>query len=327
MIRLIDLLREAKQVGNLYHVMDTDKFISLLEYDILKKPTSFTRNKDYDYVVGREKNYTYQIRIDGDKLSNNYKITPVNQGEGWVGDEYEELVNVDIKNIGKYILDIIIISKKRFYWKEKGFDKVTYNTWKYYGSNEISKDLSNYLSKYSNIQLKIKEGHGGKIHTLTDKDLKWLRSMGIANPKEAEIEKTIVGLYKDKRLVFRDLFKLREYILQHDKDFFVNNYDQYGEPTEKKISISKLDTTEPYWDSFLQDLEDFVVDLNNNYVILKQIRDKNNRIIIQILHNKNTAKDLPYYETLVAKTGKESIAIDIPSSLDDYYRNLDQDLN
>jgi len=325
MIRLKDLLKEAKQVGNLYHVMDTDKFISLLNYDILKKPTSFTRNKDYDYVVGREKNYTYQIRIDGDKLSNNYKITPINQGGGWVSDEYEELVNVDIKNIGKYILDIIIISKKRFNWKEKGFDKVTYNTWKYYGLDEISKNLSNYLSKYPSIQLNIKEGHSGKIHTLTDKDLKWLRSMGIVNPKEAEIEKTIVGLYKDKQLVLRDLSKLREYILKHENDFFVNDYDQFGESTGKKIPINKLDTTEPYWDSFLNDPEDFVVDLNNNYIILKQIRDKNNRIIVQILHNKNTAKDLSHYKTLVAKTGKESKTIDVPKSLDDYYNNLEQD--
>lgn len=323
MIRLVDLLREAKQVGNLYHVMDIDKFVNLLNYDILKKPTSFTRNKDYDYVVGRGKDYTYQIRIDGDKLSNNYKIKPVNQGGGWVSDEYEELVNVDIKNVGKYILDITVINKKRFYWKEKGFNKVTYNTWKNSGIDEISKYLSNYLSKYPNIQLNIKEGHGGKIHALTDNDLKWLRSMGIINPKEAEIEKTIVGLYKDKKLVLKDLSQLRKYIIQHGKDFFINDYDQYDELTGRKISINKLDTTEPYWDHFLQDPENFVVDLNNNYVILRQIRDKNNRIIVQILHNTNTSKDLPYYEALISKTGKESKAIDVPKSLDDYYDSFE----
>ena len=79
MIKLIDILREAKQVGTLYHVMDTDKFMSFLHTDKLRKPTSFSRNKDYDNIVGREKDYVYQIVVDGDRLSNNYKIRPINQ--------------------------------------------------------------------------------------------------------------------------------------------------------------------------------------------------------------------------------------------------------
>jgi hypothetical protein len=322
MKKIFHLIYEAKQVGDLYHVMDVEKFVNLLNYDVLKKPTSFTRNKDYDYVAGREKNYTYQIKIDGNKLSNNYKISPINQGKGWVYDEYEEIVNVDIKDVGKYILDIIIISKKRFSWKEKGFDKVTYNLWKYSRIEEISKDLSNYISNYPNIKLKIKNGHGGKIHDLDYQDLKWLRTMGILNPKESEIENTVVGLYKDKKLVLKDLSKLRNYILKNKNQFYVNDYDKFGNPNGK-IPISKLDDEEPYWDSFLQDPEDFCVDFNNNYVILRQIRDKNNRIMVLILHNKNTVKDLPYYKSLVSKTGKESKTIDVPTSLDDYYDNLE----
>lgn len=322
MIRLIDLLKEAKQVGVLYHVMDVDKFKSLLKYDILKKPTSFTRNKDYDHVVGREKNYTYQIVVDGDKLSNNYKIKPVNQGGGWVADEYEELVNVDIKNIGNYITDIIVISKKRFSWKEKGFSKTTYNTWEYSGIKEISLDLSVYLDKYPNIVLKIKDGHGGKITNIDDKE-KWLRSMGIMNPKEKEIEKKITGLYKDKKLILKDLSKLRDFILKNQNDFYVNKYDKYGESTGKKITIASMDQDEPYWDSFLRDPEDFVTDLNNNYVVLKQIRNKNNQIIVQILHNKNTKRDVPYYEELITSVGKQSQLIDVPQSLDDYSNSLE----
>jgi len=321
MIRLIDLLKEAKQVGVLYHVMDVDKFSSLLRYDILKKPTSFTRNKDYDHVVGREKDYTYQIVVDGNKLSNNYKIKPVNQGGGWVRDEYEELVNVDIKNVGKYITDIVVISKKHFNWKEKGFSKTTYNTRKYRGVEEISSDLSAYLSKYPNINLKIKEGHGGKIVDIDDKK-KWLRSMGILNPKEKEIKEKITGLYKDKKLILKDINKLRDFILQHQSDFYINDYDRYGEPTDKILTISQIDQTEPYWNSFLQDPIDFVTDLNNDYVVLKQIRNKNNQIIIQILHNANTKKDIPYYNKLASTTNKQVQIIDVPKSPDDYYKKF-----
>lgn len=325
MIRLIDLLKEAKQVGVLYHVMDIDKFESLLKYDILKKPTSFTRNKDYDRVVGREKNYTYQIVVDGDKLSNNYKIKPINQGGGWVKDEYEELVNVNIKNIGKYITDIIVISKKRFFWKKKGFSKLTYNTWKYTGINEISLDLSVYLDKYPNIRLKIKDGHGGKITNIDDKE-KWLRSMGIINPKEKEIEEKITGLYKDKKLILKDLSKLRNFILKNQNDFYINEYDKYGEPTDIKIPIASINQDEPHWGSFLQDPEEFVTDLNNNYIILKQIRNKNNQIIVQILYNTNTEKDVYYYKKLISATGKQVQAIDVPKSLDNYYNSYNINL-
>ena len=56
--------------------------------------------------------------------------------------------------------------------------------------------------------------------------------------------------------------------------------------------------------------------------MLKQIRNKNNQIIVQILHNVNTKKDVPYYEKLVSTTNKQAQIIDVPKSLDDYYNSL-----
>lgn len=174
-------INEGKQVGPIYHVMDVDKFYSMLESDFLEKPTSFSRNKDYDHVYGREKEYVYQIKVNGDKLSNRYKIFPVYDGHGWAHDEYEEKVNKDIREIGKYIEEIIIIKKKRYNWKERGYNKWTYNKWMGYSNilDEISRHLFEYMRKYPHIKLKVKEGHGGAIKEIQGGLEKWSRSMGI----------------------------------------------------------------------------------------------------------------------------------------------------
>ena len=115
------LIFEGKQVGKIYHVMTVEKFYNMLRYDRLGKPTSFTRDKSYDYVIGREQDYIYQIEVDGDRLSDNYKIIPRYDGHGWVSDEAEEYVKDEIKNIGKYIKSIIIIKKKPIYLNILGF--------------------------------------------------------------------------------------------------------------------------------------------------------------------------------------------------------------
>ena len=331
MIKLIDILREineGKQVGFLYHTMTTKKFQSLLHSDILLKPTSFSRNKNYDSVVGRDQSYTYQIKIDGDKLSNNYKIEPVYDGKGWVYDEYEERVDKTIKNIGKYILDIIIISKKFYNWKNKGFKKGTYNIYVGYENKyiELSEDIEEYINKYPHIKLKVKDGHGGNILDVEEKELKWLRSMGLQNPKEKEI-KEFEGIYKDKKLLQKGFSSkiTQDLIMKNQDSFFISDYDEYGEPTGKKIPISKIDQKYPFWDSFLQDPVDFLTNEDNNCVIIKQIRDKNNSIVIQILHNKNTKKDIPFYEELIKHLNKKIINIDVPKSTADYYNNLDND--
>jgi hypothetical protein len=104
MIKLIDLLNEAKQVGILYHFIPFNTLIKVLENNCLKNKfasgqektfdpkqyyVSFTRNKNFDQVakvfnlrVGINYNSIYvgcicRLTVDGDKLSNNYSIEPV----------------------------------------------------------------------------------------------------------------------------------------------------------------------------------------------------------------------------------------------------------
>lgn len=91
MIRLIDLLNEAKQVGDIYHYTRLSRKFGI--YDILTsgelKPApdrakykgyvSFSRDRALGSTLGMRARV--RITIDGDKLSNKYKITPYVQLE------------------------------------------------------------------------------------------------------------------------------------------------------------------------------------------------------------------------------------------------------
>ena len=133
-------IKEGKQVGLLYHFTRTGELIGILQSNILKasdqwatdddpRPfNSFTRNKNGWDVGGFPTDV--RITIDGDKLSNKYKIQPFNMDFGV--DEMEERIYKDIPNIKDYILDITVYVGE-------------YNNW------EIHKDILNSL--YPNINL------------------------------------------------------------------------------------------------------------------------------------------------------------------------------
>ena len=125
-----NLIKESKQVGFLYHFTDTDGLLSILsdnilktyhDYDMKKDFVSFTRNKNYLNEPG-SKGKSFQLvrlTIDGDKLSNHYKISPKHNihrsisktphGTGsYNKDEFEEVCFKPIKNIKDYIISIDI---------------------------------------------------------------------------------------------------------------------------------------------------------------------------------------------------------------------------
>jgi hypothetical protein len=125
MIKLLDILKEAKQVGPLYHWTDFMGSLNIISQDFLKgyltdtfssnPAISFTRNKNF--YKGNNKLATkpeISFVIDGDMLSNHYKIQPF-QDPKIKKDEMEEKVITDgIKNFSKYVTKVIII-KNRFY--------------------------------------------------------------------------------------------------------------------------------------------------------------------------------------------------------------------
>ena len=94
-IKLRDILKEAKQVGLLYHYTSKSGLKSILDSDELDASSeryqghelhfvSFTRNKNF-HKKGANWNVKtdYRITIDGDKLSNKYKIQPFAYIPGW----------------------------------------------------------------------------------------------------------------------------------------------------------------------------------------------------------------------------------------------------
>ena len=134
-------IKEAKSVGLLYHVTDSDGFLGILTNDILGKGeyVSFTRDRNYTYVAGTERYYVIQLVVDGDKLSNNYKITPYASQDKFVGGhrfEAEERVKGPIRNIGKYLLEIRSLRDK----KDTNLNWVLYK-----------KIFFDYLKKYPRI--------------------------------------------------------------------------------------------------------------------------------------------------------------------------------
>lgn len=121
MIKLVDILNEGKQVGTLYHYTENWLLKRIIETNTLLAPISFTRRQS-DWVrqfTGGES----IIVIDGDKLSNNYKIRPYQDITPYLNDiddelpafvsgkneEYEERVDKNIINLNKYIIKIIIL--------------------------------------------------------------------------------------------------------------------------------------------------------------------------------------------------------------------------
>lgn len=109
------ILFEAKQVGILYHFTSFGRLLSILDNNVLKCGNygfiSFTRDKHfYKKQVGV--NNECCLVINGNKLSNNYKILPYNNSVDVTRDEdteSEERIKIkEIKNINEYILGIFI---------------------------------------------------------------------------------------------------------------------------------------------------------------------------------------------------------------------------
>jgi len=114
MIKLLDILKEAKQVGILYHFTDIEGLLGILKTNELwasetnADHVSLTRNKQ-GWHVGTLDN-AFRISLDGNKISNKYKIRPYSwwgNDRGTGDTESEEAVLTDkITNIRDYIIDI-----------------------------------------------------------------------------------------------------------------------------------------------------------------------------------------------------------------------------
>ena len=111
------LLQEAKQVGKLYHFTSFDNYREIKREDLLvtswlNKFISTTRDKNFGYrVKSAAFKYTIQadvrITLDGDKLSQKYRIVPI----GFFGEE----AGKSLRNAKKYFNLSTLEEYKEFY--------------------------------------------------------------------------------------------------------------------------------------------------------------------------------------------------------------------
>jgi hypothetical protein len=95
MIKLIDLLKEAKQVGNLYHFTYDTAVLKILKNGLYFKPdnTELTKHKDKFYISTtrdhtgakfyKGSEMTARVTLDGNKISEQYSIEPINVENIW----------------------------------------------------------------------------------------------------------------------------------------------------------------------------------------------------------------------------------------------------
>lgn len=119
---------ERKQIGNLYHIFDLNKLSYMLKKDKLSSykfhNISTTRSKNMNYYTGDSSTSIFKFELDGDKLSDRYKIKPYQYKtfSGGYLTEYEEVIKTqDIENISKYVKKFIIIKSKVESLKNSGF--------------------------------------------------------------------------------------------------------------------------------------------------------------------------------------------------------------
>lgn len=106
---------EAKQVGDIYHVAELSVAGKIADSDQLglKGHSFFTREKNFNIVSHHNTGMvliSVRFTVDGDKLSENYKVNPANNH--WEdGDiQWEVVVDRSIKNFHKFVKAIDVMA-------------------------------------------------------------------------------------------------------------------------------------------------------------------------------------------------------------------------
>jgi hypothetical protein len=177
-------ITEGKQVGTLYHFATLNGLLMILEsnsfkaYNNLRRIknkgkgssndfVSFTRDKNF-LKVGRLINNKLDVRIviDGNKLSDNYVVSPFNFYSYYKSsdkrinpkyDETEERVRWEVDNARKYILSIDLIDL-----------------------SEIDTDSDNYNSYYAgNFGEVIPAQYWNRPGSIKDRYIQYVKSFGL----------------------------------------------------------------------------------------------------------------------------------------------------
>ena len=157
MIKFLDILREAKQVGDIYHFTSVDGIANMLkEYQSITLDIeyssqagegyfSFTRNPNLSSLSTFQKQV--RLKLNGNKMSNKYKFEPhadikssdsYQKGKYGEFSEFEAEERINAKNNPKvdltpYIESVVIVSPKiieKEYPKSSGIYKEVMDDYK-----------------------------------------------------------------------------------------------------------------------------------------------------------------------------------------------------
>lgn len=174
----------AKQVGTLYHLTNIDGMEFILRGNKLKSGThvniSFTRNKLLNHYIGHPPRLYFKLIIDGDKLSNNFKLEPFkyyskDKGTDFSNESEEIVRKSEIPNISKYLKGIAFISENYENderWSDmQNPDEILFrgNSKTFY--NRDLKDMLSTINKKFNLYVQI----GSQIK----KDNNWFKKKGL----------------------------------------------------------------------------------------------------------------------------------------------------
>ena len=155
MIKLNGILNEGKQVGLLYHWTDLVGSLNIISQDFLKgyltdtfkeQPAiSFTRDKNF--YKGKNKLATKPeicFVIDGDKLSNHYKIQPFQDPKIKKDEMEEKVLTKGIENFSQYVVKVLVI-KNRFDTSNTYSPDQIKDTWVKAGGEDVYPIYKNYI--------------------------------------------------------------------------------------------------------------------------------------------------------------------------------------
>ena len=113
--KLENKYNEAKQVGDIYHVAELSIAGKIADSDQLglKGHSFFTREKNFNIVAHHFTNNVFisvRFTVDGDKLSENYKVDPVNNHWDDGDTQWEVITNRSIKNFHKFVKAVDIMA-------------------------------------------------------------------------------------------------------------------------------------------------------------------------------------------------------------------------
>ena len=197
-------LLERKTLGDLYHLLDYEKMLFISETNSIKSylagggKISLTRNKMMNNYLGDSPQTIFKLVMDGDRLSDKYKIRPFSYLTRNAGrlSEWEEQINTPIiPNIFSYIKKVVIIKENveslmYLKWEKKILSDYFTNIGASNGTlPDMLKTVINMLKQH-NHKLYVQDG------SIIKEDDKWLNYIINFPIKQIETKKII--LYRGK---------------------------------------------------------------------------------------------------------------------------------